>query len=95
MWPVTPSLASGWLAEHRHLAGLAEAMAQITRDCPNCPDVPMIAFLLALAADPALTCATPPSVGRSQNRTAKDYSAPPSSQLVGHSVPEFLSASVL
>jgi hypothetical protein len=58
-------------AEHRHRAGLGEAMAQTTRDCPNCPDVPMIAFLLTLVADLALTCATSPSVGRSRNRTSK------------------------
>jgi hypothetical protein len=31
------------------LAGLAETMAQITGECPNCPDVPVSAFLLALA----------------------------------------------
>lgn len=31
------------------LAGLAEAMARTTAECPVCPDVPASAFLLALA----------------------------------------------
>jgi hypothetical protein len=43
-----PGVACGW-PSIAVLAGLAEAMAQITCECPNCPDVPVSAFLLALA----------------------------------------------
>lgn len=31
------------------LVGLAEALAETTHECPDCPDVPAPAFLLALA----------------------------------------------
>jgi len=63
-WPGTdgdwPGLAT--------LASLAEAMAQTTRECPVCPDVPISAFLRALAES------APPSVARNLRDLAARWS---------------------
>ena len=50
-----PGVAGGW-PSIGVLAGLAEGMAEVTRECPTCPDVSATAFLLALAE------AAPPDV---------------------------------
>jgi hypothetical protein len=58
-----PGVRGGWPGV-ADLAAAAEAMVEVTREYPVCPDIPASAFLLALA-EPAQAGAAPPTFSRS------------------------------